>query len=139
MATRIIAGQHPNGPFGLFISKAGVEAKTADPNAIDPWVFSSQWGNVCGIIMSGQIGQDTDVTFPVTLGFKPLVLFYRFNSSINTFNPDAIASTINSTVNDTRTAYKVTYGTNNFRIVNMTSGLTGGNFIFVVFNLRCEP
>lgn len=70
---RLLLGQHPHGPVGLFISKPGVAVENTSPNDTNNLLFSSQWGNIVNIIASGSAGLGETVTLP-NVGYRPYVL-----------------------------------------------------------------
>lgn len=85
---RLLLGQHPQGPLGLFISKPGVAVENTSPTDTNNLLFSSQWGNIVNIIASGSVALASTITLP-NVGYRPYVLIeeqvgqsYNYGSSI---------------------------------------------------------
>jgi len=61
---RVILGQHPAGPIGLFVSLPGIDVFTADPSSITDLSFSTEWGEVASVVMSGYVSINQVIALP---------------------------------------------------------------------------
>lgn len=82
MTRRVILGQHPAGPIGLFVSRPGIDVFTADPASITQMSFSTEWGQSATLLMAGAVGLFTPVYLPAIIQGSPAVWWAPFDGNI---------------------------------------------------------
>ena len=110
MTDRVILGQHPWGPTGLFVSKPGVSVGSTNPADRTNLSFSTEWGQVATIIAQGTVSPGTVVTMPSGTDYWPAVWWCPVSG--NTLQPGAwwqTASSSGSTQRAFGTIYQLTY------------------------------
>jgi hypothetical protein len=78
---RVILGQHPAGPIGLFVSRPGIDVFTADPGSITDLSFSTEWGQVASVVASGLAAVDSTVYLPAAVIGIPVIWWARMGTN----------------------------------------------------------
>lgn len=115
MAQRIIIGQHPFGSYGLFVSRPGFDASQQDPNARDPWLFSSNWSRIGSILGSGTCTRG-NLAYHYNPGYLPQVIFERYAGD-SVFQDEAV---VYQSSNDPNASNITVTVTNKYQVFHMT-------------------
>ncbi len=126
---RLLLGQHPHGPLGLFISKPGVAVENTSPWDTNNLLFSSEWGNIVNVIASGSAALGDVVTLP-WVGYRPYVLLEEQVGQSYNYGT-GIGYTVQSGFDTRRyewTRYGIAYlSDNQFQVVRRQGIDPGGN------------
>jgi len=139
---RVILGQHPAGPIGLFISRPGIDVFTADPASISDLSFSTEWGQVASVVMSGYAAVNQVIALPSFITGVP-AMWWSETTGPNSLRPFSFFW-FNSSHYDTvyqNSRFKAVWGgapgsrTVYFTHVSQFDG-GGATFKYVIFNLE---
>ena len=141
MTRRVILGQHPAGPIGLFVSRPGIDVFTADPGSITDLSFSTEWGQVASVVASGLAAIDSTVYLPAAVIGIPVIWWARMGT--NTIVPfdffGYFASHYNTYYFNSR-FHPVVGGAPGARTLRFQRrspyDSAGGTFRYIVFNLE---
>lgn len=99
MTRRVILGQHPAGPVGLFVSRPGIDVFAANPASITDLSFSTEWGQVASVALAGYASVNQAIAMPSFVtgvpamwwceapgvnSLRPTDFFYFFASGLKT-------------------------------------------------------
>lgn len=142
MTRRVILGQHPAGPIGLFVSRPGIDVFTADPASISDLSFSTEWGQVASVVMSGYVSINQAIALPSFITDIPAMWWCDAAgpNSLRPFSFFQYESSYYKTLYQNSRFKAVWGGAPGSRIVYFTHVSpydgTGATFKYVIFNLE---